>query len=145
MTAAARDAKVQDGRAAGGFTLLEVLFVLVLIALFGGVAIYCMRGGTSCPHRCEPDIEEIKTRLQIYQSKGGVLPNTQQGLQALVTRPAGEPQPRSWEKLLPENPVDPWRTEYQYRCPGTRSKDSFEIFSCGKDKIPDTGDDVGNW
>jgi general secretion pathway protein G len=148
------DAKIQaqrrrlcGRRAKRGMTLLEASLVVALVALMACAAVSFMRSKPYCPphFRTEADIEHLRMQLLLYRTKTGALPNTDQGLKALVSRPSGDPQPAHWKQYLSELPVDPWGSEYQYRCPGTRSKDSFEIFSCGKDKIPDTGDDVGNW
>jgi general secretion pathway protein G len=135
-------------RATAGFTLLEIMLVVMIIALLAGSAIYLMRGNVDQARytRCETDIENIKTQLQFYEVQNGSMPSTEQGLAALVVRPSGEPQPRKWRQLITEIPLDPWGVPYQLRNPGQRSqKEGYEIFSCGKDKTPGTADDIGNF
>jgi general secretion pathway protein G len=129
------------------FTLLEIMLVVMIIALLAGSAIYLMRGNVDQAKytRVDADIQNILTQLQLYETQNGSMPSTEQGLRALVERPAGEPQPRKWRQLMPEVPLDPWGTEYQLRNPGSKSKSGVDLFSCGKDKKPGTDDDLGNW
>lgn len=133
---------------AAAFTLLEIMLVVMIIALLAGSAIYLMRGNVDEARRtrCEADIEGIKTQLQLYEVHNGNVPTTEQGLKALTQRPTGDPQPRKWRQLMPEVPLDPWGTEYQLRNPASKStKDSYDLFSAGKDRKPNTDDDIGNW
>jgi general secretion pathway protein G len=134
------------------FTGLEIILTVALIALLAGSAIYLMRGGErtcapiSNPNRCHADIESIKTQLQLYQARHGHVPTTEQGLKALVYRPTGNPQLSHWRQLLPEMPIDPWGTEYQLRNPATKStQDPYDLYSAGRDRQPNTADDIGNW
>lgn len=134
--------------ATAGFTLLEIMLVVMIIALLAGSAIYLMRGNVETTKivRAGADIETVKTQLQMYETLNGALPSTDQGLMALVQRPSGDPQPRKWSQLIPEVPLDPWNTPYQYRYPATKStKDSYDLFSAGRDRQANTADDIGNW
>ena len=130
------------------FTLLEIMLVVMIIAVLAGSAIHLLRGNleTAKIHgRINPDLENIKTQLQMYETFNGSLPTTEQGLAALVTKPSAEPAPRRWQQLMPSIPMDPFGTPYQYRLPATKSKEAFDVFSIGKDHLPDTADDIGNW
>jgi general secretion pathway protein G len=134
--------------ATAAFTLLEIMLVVMIIALLAGSAIYLMRGNVDQTRmtRADADIETIKTQLQFYDVRNGGFPSTEQGLRALVERPSGDPQPRKWSQLMPDIPLDPWGTPYHYRYPSTKnSKDGYDLFSPGKDKQPNTADDIGNW
>ena len=133
--------------ATAAFTLLEIMLVVMIIALLAGSAIYLMRGNVEQAKftRAETDIQNIMTQLQLYEVQNGTMPSTQQGLAALVARPAGEPQPRKWRQLMPEVPLDPWGMEYQLRNPGMQSKAGYDVFSAGKDRQVGTSDDIGNW
>ena len=95
--------------------------------------------------RVQSDIEGISTQLKLYQSFNGFLPTTAQGLQALVTRPDSEPKPRQWRQLFEKLPRDPWQNEYFYVQPGKHNPNSFDLYSAGSDRKPDTSDDIGNW
>jgi general secretion pathway protein G len=88
------------------------------------------------------DMQGIGTQLKLYKSMNGFFPTAAQGLQALATKPTTAPTPVRWYQLFPEIPVDPWKTPYIYRCPGTKHPESFDLFSAGPDRQPDTKDDV---
>ena len=86
--------------------------------------------------------------MKIYRLDNGDYPTTEQGLEALVSRPAVPPQPANWspEGYLPAVPLDPWGNPYQYAYPG-RAR-AFDVYSLGADNAPggeglDT--DIGNW
>jgi general secretion pathway protein G len=87
------------------------------------------------------DVQAIGTQLKLYESMNGFYPTTEQGLQALVTRPDTDPQPARWYQLFKEVPKDPWQNVYIYRCPGIKHPDSYDLFSAGPDRKPDTADD----
>lgn len=130
-----------------GFTLLEIMMVVAIIALLIGAAIYNMSGniGVAQDVRIKSDIKTITTQLNLYQALNGFYPSTEQGLHALVTAPESEPKPRQWRKLMDSVPIDPYGKEYLYVEPGKHHPDGFDIYSAGKDRLPDTADDVGNW
>jgi general secretion pathway protein G len=134
-------------RRTAAFTLLEIMLVVMIIALLAGAAIYMMRGNVDQARivRAEADIQNLMTQLQMYEVLNGGYPSTQQGIQALVERPTGEPQPRKWRQIMPQVPLDPWNNLYQIRNPATMSKDRIDLFSAGADGQPNTADDIGNW
>lgn len=112
----------------------------LLSALLGSCR--CCGGPTS---RSEADIQTLYAQLQIYKASNGSFPSEKQGIQALVTRPSGDPQPHKWRKILDAVPVDSWGNSYQLRNPATRSKDPIDLFSMGPDRLPGTADDIGSW
>ena len=130
-----------------GFTLLEIMLVVMIIALLAGSAIHYMGKNIKVAEhvRMNTDLKAIAGQLETYRSMNGSYPTTEQGLKALTTRPATGPKTRSWMKLMDEVPVDPFQNEYQYVQPGVHHPDSFDLFSAGEDHIPGTADDVGNW
>jgi general secretion pathway protein G len=132
---------------AGGFTLLEIMLVVCIIMLLLGSAIYLMAPqlGVAKAARVEADLRAIGTALMTYESQSGFMPSTEQGLKALVERPATEPRPRRWSKGMDELPVDPWGLPYNYKQPGTHNPTGYDLFSAGADRQPNTADDVGNW
>jgi general secretion pathway protein G len=135
-------------RARAAFTLLEVMLVVMIIALLAGAAVYKMYQNVEIARveRARSDIQNIKTQLLYYEVSNGTLPTTEQGLQALVQRPPGDPAPKRWMQLLPSIPEDPWGMPYHYRSPSVlNSPDGFDLFAAAKDKKPNTSDDVGNW
>lgn len=84
----------------------------------------------------------LKTSLMAYTINAGQCPSTEQGLQALVTRPTIEPRPSNWKKILDQVPLDPWGREFIYLHPGLRNPKGFDLFSPGEDGVPNTKDDV---
>jgi general secretion pathway protein G len=131
-----------------GFTLLEIMLVVMIIALLAGSAIYFLLPnlGVARSTRVQGDIKSIDTQLMIYNSLNGFYPSTAQGLKALVEKPDGEPRPRNWRNLMKEVPVDPWGMEYRYASPGVHNPNSYDIWSSGPDRIAgNTDDEGGNW
>ena len=126
-----------------GFTLLEIMLVVTIIALLLGTAIYILSGTVEYSRhvRVSADIQGIKTQLGLYESMNGFYPTTEQGLQALVTQPDTDPRPTRWYQLYKEMPKDPWGNEYIYRCPGVKDPQSYDLFSAGPDRKADTEDD----
>jgi general secretion pathway protein G len=135
-----RDMKKKQQR---GFTLLEIMLVVTIIALLMAAAIYKMAPAVNVAKttRVQADIGSIRTMLMSYNGMNGFYPTTDQGLKALVTRPDSEPIPNRWNQFIESVPTDPWGKEYVYRCPGTKNPNGYDLFSAGPDRIPDTGDD----
>lgn len=131
----------------GGFTLLEIMLVVMIIAILGGAAIHYMGGniGIAQETRVHTDIQAISTQLKIYQAMNGFLPTTEQGLAALVAQPSSEPKPKQWRQFFEKLPQDPWSSNYLYTYPGKHNPNSFDLYSAGTDRKADTADDIGNW
>lgn len=126
-----------------GFTLLEIMIVVTIIALLLGTAIYKLGGNVEYARhtRIQADVQGINTQLRLYESMNGFYPTTEQGLQALVTQATTEPRPSRWYQLYKEVPKDPWQIPYIYRCPGLKHPESYDLYSAGPDRQPDTADD----
>ena len=139
--------KLSPQRRSAGFTLLEIMLVVMIIALLAGAAIYNMGDtvGEAKKVRADADIKSIGTSLMMYSARNGFYPSSSQGLQALVVRPSDEPKPRNWSSLMKEVAPDPWGMEYQYVEPGTHNTGSYDLFSMGPDHKAGTDDDIGNW
>src|SRR4029077_17210512 len=92
-----------------GFTLLEIMLVVTIIALLLGAAIYKLGGNVEYSRhvRISSDIQGISTQLKLYESMNGFFPTTEQGPQALVVQPSSDPQPTRWYQLYKELPKDP--------------------------------------
>ena len=101
--------------------------------------------GHSEGSRVEADLRMLTTSLKTYQMVSGRFPTTEQGLAALITEPVVGPRPRQWFQLLSQLPKDPWGNDYVYLQPGRPSSTGFDLFSRGKDGLPGTEDDIGNW
>jgi general secretion pathway protein G len=129
-----------------GFTLLEMVIVLGIIAMILGGAIFAMKGigETAKISQAEADFKTIDTSLMSYKLLAGVFPTTQQGLRALVEKPSSTPVPRRWNQISKKVPLDPWKNEYDYRFPGKKNAAEPEIFSKGPDGQEGTADDLSN-
>src|SRR5580765_6466647 len=92
------------------FTLLEIMLVISIIVILLGVAVSKLGKTTDVAKAVavRADIQAIGTQLRLYESMNGFPPTTDQGLQALVTQPSGEPRPQRWYQLFKEIPKDPW-------------------------------------
>ena len=126
-----------------GFTLLEIMLVVTIIALLLGAAIYKLGGNVEYSRhvRISSDIQGINTQLKLYESMNGFFPSSEQGLQALVTQPSSDPQPTRWYQLYKELPKDPWNSNYIYLNPGRKNPNGYDVYSPGQDRRPDTADD----
>jgi len=145
-----RDIEVHCGRVRSqiyGFTLLELLVVMVIIGLLAGYVgpKYFAQVGKSEVKAARAQIDAIEKALDQYRLDIGRYPTTEQGLAALFQRPANEPK---WAGpyLKKEVPPDPWGKLFQYKAPGEHGE--FDIFSFGKDGASGgTGEaaDITNW
>ena len=126
-----------------GFTLLEIMLVVTIIALLLGTAIFKLSGNVEYAKHVviAADIQGLSTQLKLYESMNGFYPTTEQGLQALVTAPGSDPKPTRWYQLYKEMPKDPWQSDYIYRNPGTKNPTGFDLYSAGPDRKADTADD----
>lgn len=129
-----------------GFTLLEMVIVLGIIAMILGGAIFAIKGiqGAGKVSQCEADFHTIDTALMSYKLLAGNYPTTQQGLKALVEKPSSTPVPRRWSQISKKVPLDPWKNNYGYRFPGKKNATEPEIFSKGEDGIENTADDLSS-
>lgn len=130
-----------------GFTLLELLVVMVIIGLLAGYVgpKYFSQIGKSEIKATRAQIDGLEKALDQYRLDVGRYPNTEQGLAALTKRPAGESR---WQGpyLKKEVPADPWGAAYQYAQPGEHG--DFDLFSFGKDGKAggeDENADITNW
>jgi general secretion pathway protein G len=127
-----------------GFTLLELLVVIVIIGLLAGYVAprYFSQVGKSEVQVARAQIESLEKALDQYRLDMRRYPTAEEGLEALVARPAGA-QAATWQGpyLKKAVPLDPWGRAYVYRVPG--QKGEFDLFSLGKDGKPGgTGEDA---
>jgi general secretion pathway protein G len=135
-------------RYAPGYTLMEIMLVLLIIGMLLGAGVYMMKdaGAAGEKMKAKADIKMLETALTSYRTNALVYPSQQQGLEALVKRPTTEPIPRSYDPIVkPEALIDPWGRHYQYRIPGKNNPNSFDVFTFGRDGVEGTEDDIGNW
>ena len=92
------------------------------------------------------DVQALTSALEMYKLDNFVYPTTQQGLEALQTRPGGNPPAPNWKLYVKKLPNDPWNRPYQYLSPGQHG--DFDVYSLGADgKVGGEGEDadIGNW
>jgi general secretion pathway protein G len=97
--------------------------------------------------KAKQDIRALESTLNLYRLDNYNYPSTQQGLEALVSKPGGEPEAKNWHRYLDKLPKDPWGNPYSYLQPGTKGGE-FDLFSMGSDNRPGgegAAADVGNW
>jgi general secretion pathway protein G len=138
---------VASDHRSSGFTLLELLVVLVIIGLLVGYVAprYFTQVGKSEVKVARAQIKALEDALDQYRLDVGRYPGPDQGLAALVTPPVGEAR---WQGpyLKKALPNDPWGNPYQYKIPGEHGE--VDIFTLGKDGQPGgekEAADVGNW
>lgn len=126
-----------------GFTLLELLVVILIIGLLTGIVAprFMAQIGRSEATAARAQLDAFDKALQAYRIDTGRYPSTAQGLRALVTQPSDESRWRG-PYMRDEIPFDPWGGAYQYRYPGSNGHD-YDLLSYGRDKAPGgIGDDA---
>jgi general secretion pathway protein G len=130
-----------------GFTLLELLVVIIVLGLLAGLVAPQIFGrvGEAKVTSAQTQMALLGTALDSYRLDNGSYPTTEQGLQALREKPTREPIPASWRGpyLRKALPLDPWDRPYLYRAPGVRNITGFDLWTLGRDgKEGGTGEDA---
>lgn len=135
---------------AKGFSLIEVLVVVVIISILAAVVVPRIMDEPDRARvvRAEQDIRALVTALNLYRLDNATYPSTEQGLQALVERPSGTPEPRNWKAggYIEQLPLDPWGREYQYLYPGIHGE--IDVWSLGANGLSGgegINAEIGNW
>jgi general secretion pathway protein G len=134
----------------GGFTLIEIMVVLVILGLLAAVVVPRIVGRTDEARRttAKMEIQNIEQALHLFKLDNGFYPTTDQGLEALVEKPTIGQIPNNWREdgYLPKVPTDPWGYKYMYLSPGRHGP--YDVVSNGGDGEPG-GDgnaaDVESW
>jgi general secretion pathway protein G len=126
-----------------GFTLIEIMVVILILGLLATIVVQSLRGATDKAKRtkAEADISELKTALDRYYLDNGYYPTTDQSLQALVSQPTSGRVPANYEEggYIERVPLDPWGNPYFYQSDGN----SYVLKSFGADGKPGgTGKDA---
>lgn len=121
--------------APSGFTLIEILVVVVVIAILATLVApnVFQHVGTARETTARSQIEMFGAALDAYRLHTGRYPSTQEGLAALWTRPASAPATWRGPYLRKTLPLDPWGNAYEYVCPGEVNRDGYDLRSLGAD------------
>jgi general secretion pathway protein G len=135
---------------ARGFTLVEIMVVVVIIGILGALVVPKLMGrtGESRVTATKVDISTLMQALKLYKLDNQRYPTTEQGLQALVAKPTAGPAASGWKAggYVEKLPKDPWGNPYQYLAPGLHGE--VDLFSLGADGQPGgAGEDadIGSW
>jgi general secretion pathway protein G len=127
-----------------GFTLVEVMVVVVILGILAAIIVpkIMSRPEQARMVKAKQDVLAIQSALDLYKLDNGIYPTTDQGLEALVTKPSSNPSPQNWKSdgYLQQLPKDPWGENYQY----TNENDKLRIYSYGP-KGKDGETQIGNW
>lgn len=120
-------------RNASGFTLLEIMVVVVIIGIMAAVVSPVIFGRIKDTRevKIKSDIQQISSALKLYRLDNFNYPSTEQGIEALVSQPSGDPPAKNWSPYLERLPKDPWGRPYGYQ--GPEDQGEFDIYSLGAD------------
>lgn len=142
--------RVPPALRARGFTLIEIMVVVIIIGLLAAVIVpqVVNKVDEARVAKAKQDIQSLETALTMFRLDNSKYPTTDQGLAALIQQPT-DPSIRHWRQggYLQRVSKDPWGNEYQYVFPGTHGKE-YDLYTLGADAQPG-GDgvnaDIGNW
>ncbi len=138
-------AKRLTGRVAFGFTMIEIMLVVIIIGALAAMVMPRLAGRSDQARvaAAKADVTaNIPTALKMYELDNGSFPTTEDGLKALLTKPSNA---AGWRgPYLEKKPIDPWGREYKYVSPGVHRTNDYDLYSLGKDGV-EGNDDVVNW
>jgi general secretion pathway protein G len=118
-----------------GFTLIEIMVVMVILGLLVAIVAPNIMGRSDQAKVtiAATQLKNIQSALDLYRLDNSQYPSTQQGLEALVSKPSGSPEPKNWnpDGYLKSVPEDPWGAAFQYISPG--SEGPYDLYSYGSD------------
>src|SRR5690606_12290179 len=150
MTVQARGMHTQRVKRQTGFTLIEIMVVMVILALLVAAVAPQILGRTDQARVtiAKPDIRTLVNALDMYRLDNHTYPSTEQDFQALIENPEGFREPRYWNRdgYVKSLPQDPGGNQYQYISPGVNGPyDLYSLGADGKGGGEDAYADIGNW
>jgi general secretion pathway protein G len=131
-----------------GFTLIELMVVLVIIGVLAALIVPNVLGRADDARvtAARTDVNNLMQALKLYRLDNQRFPTGEQGLQALVDKPTVGPPPSNWRRYLDKLPSDPWGRPYQYLNPGLKSEvDVLSFGADGQSGGEGANADVGSW
>ncbi|MFM2261903.1 MAG: type secretion system protein [Pseudomonadota bacterium] len=140
--------KTRSPRRGRGFTLIELMVILVIIGVLAALIVPNVldRADDSRVTAAKNDVNNLMQALKLYKLDNQRYPSGEQGLQALLSRPTSGPQAPNWRPYVDKLPTDPWGRPYQYLSPGLHAE--VDVLSLGADGTPGgegANADVGSW
>ncbi|MEE4303210.1 MAG: type II secretion system major pseudopilin GspG [Wenzhouxiangella sp.] len=142
--------KRMNSRAHGGFSLIEILVVVVIIGILAAVVVPRVMDEPDRARvtKAKQDVQALVTALNMYKLDNFNYPSTEQGLEALVRPPSGQPPAPNWKQggYVDNLPTDPWGNAYQYLNPGVHAE--IDVWSFGANGSPGgegINAEIGNW
>src|ERR1043166_3847608 len=134
------------GSASSGFTLVEMLLVLVILGILGAIVYPKVSGHGVRTRRIatETQIRTFRSALTTYEMDNDRYPEGRGGILSLMQKPR---EARNWHGPYLEGkiPKDPWGNDYLYECPGSHNRESYDLWSAEPDGVSGTEDDITNW
>ena len=136
------------GALACGFTLIELMVVLVIIGVLAALIVpnVLNRADDARVTAARTDVNNLMQAMKLYKLDNQRFPSADQGLQALVAKPTVGVIPPNWKPYLDKLPTDPWGHPYQYVNPGVKGE--FDVFSFGADGVAGgegKNAEIGSW
>jgi general secretion pathway protein G len=139
-----------SARQRAGFTLIEIVVAIAILAILASIIVPRVIGkiDDATVAKAKSDVQALGTALNLYKLDNYAYPSTDQGLEALVAKPGGQPEAANWKTggYVERLPKDPWNRDYLYLSPGQHGE--IDIYTLGRDGKPGgegADADVGNW
>ena len=131
-----------------GFSLIEIMVVVVIHGILAALVVpkIMNRPDEARKVKARQDVRAIHSGLDLYKLDNGFYPSTEQGLNALTTKPTTSPVPQNWTQYIQSLPKDPWGNPYNYLNPGRHGDvDVYTNGPKGQTEGDDSNEEIGNW